>query len=97
MRFKIFSGLVLSMIIFGFLLMFSVIGFRAYLVYQNMKINKKTYEISVPRYNGTTEIFLTNSYVEKDGCVMFTDEFGFNKKICNNYNITEWNTEIFNQ
>ena len=45
------------------------------------------YKISVP-YNGYSKTtYYTNKYTEKDGCIIFTDDWGKKRKICGVYEI----------
>jgi hypothetical protein len=45
------------------------------------------YKISVP-YNGYGKTsYYTYKYTEKDGCIMFTDDWGKKRKICGIYEI----------
>lgn len=41
--------------------------------------------------NGEVEEYFVKSYKEKDGCVIFVDIFGFEKKFCGFYTITKLN------
>lgn len=48
------------------------------------------YKISVP-YNGYSKTtYYTNKYTEKNGCIMFTDDWGKKRKICGIYEIEEY-------
>ena len=68
----------------------SMIGFRGYLITTMTKDGKHLYEITIPGNKRQETSFYTNSYVEKDGCVTFKDEFCRSHRICGMYNITEY-------
>jgi len=74
-----------------FVIMIGSFLFRGGLIYNNFKEGKQLYEIKVPTYDGTYQSYLTESYIEENGCIKFIDEFKFEQKICNNYNVTKWN------
>lgn len=94
--FKFAQTSILVVMALFFLLIIGSFVFRGYLVYQNMENNVKTYVITVPNYDGSVESYMTTSYVVEDECISFKDEFGFNQKVCNNFNITEWISPISN-
>jgi len=77
------------------IMVFVAIAILSFTMYKLVTIglmtqNGKTYQISVP-YNGySTTSFYTNKYVEKDGCVIFTDDWGKKRKICGTYEIVEY-------
>ncbi len=83
-----------SIMKFIFIIVFlSVIGgalFRGFLIYTNFSNGNPVYEVKVPDYNDGYTTYLTTEYVEENGCVTFVDEFKFQQKLCNNYNITRW-------
>jgi hypothetical protein len=79
----IFFGVIVVVIL-------SMIGFRGYMITSMTKDGKHLYEISIPGNKRQETSFYTNSYVEKDGCVTFKDEFGRSHRICGMYNITEY-------
>ena len=72
------------------LVILSMIGFRGYMINSMTKDGKHLYEISIPGNKRQETNFFTNSYIEKDGCVIFKDEFGRSHRICGVYNITEY-------
>jgi len=72
--------------------MIAIISFTMYklVTIGLMSQNGKTYQISVP-YNGYSKTtYYTNKYTEKDGCIMFTDDWGKKRKICGIYEIEEY-------
>ena len=79
----IFFGIIATVIL-------SLILFRGYTIMSMTKDGKHLYEISIPGNKRQETSFYTNSYVEKDGCVTFKDEFGRSHRICGMYNITEY-------
>ena len=79
----IFFG-VIAVVILGML------GFRGYMITTMTKDGKPLYEISIPGNKRQETSFYTNSYVEKNGCVTFKDEFGRSHIICGMYNITKY-------
>lgn len=76
-------------IIMVFLLIVVSVGYKGYLICGLTK-GKHLYEITIPGNKRQETSFYTNSYVEKDGCVTFKDEFGRSHRICGMYNITEY-------
>lgn len=49
------------------------------------------YEITVPTYGNTTpDVYFATEYAERNGCVYFKDEFGFEHKACGAYQIKKW-------
>lgn len=73
---------VIIVIIIG---MFIMIGVRFML----MSVNKMV-EITVPSYGGQPDVYITKNYVERDGCVEFSDGMGVKRKVCGNYSISKW-------
>lgn len=50
-----------------------------------------TYNITIPSMSNTApDEFFTKKYVEKDGCIIFKDDFGFEHKHCGAYTVTKW-------
>ena len=47
-------------------------------------------EITVFTYSNQPDVYLTKNYVEKNGCIEFTDAFGMKHKVCGNYSISKW-------
>lgn len=47
-------------------------------------------EITVPNYNGQSDVYYTDKYIEKDGCIQFKDGLGIDHKVCGNYSIHKW-------
>jgi len=80
--FILFGGF--ALIILGFIFL------RGLMIYDMKKNGKHLYEITIPGNKRQETSFYTNSYVEKDGCVTFKDEFGRSHRICGMYNITEY-------
>lgn len=80
------KGLIL-LIFIGIVVVF---GYKGYLISTMTKDGKHLYEITIPGNKRQETSFYTNSYVEKDGCVTFKDEFGRSHRICGMYNITEY-------
>jgi hypothetical protein len=66
------------------------LSFRGCLVYNNMSEGKPTYIVKVPDYDGGYNSYMTNSYTEKKGCIIFKDEFGFEQHICDKYTVEKW-------
>jgi hypothetical protein len=79
----IFFGIIATVIL-------SLIFFRGYMISDMTKGGKHLYEITIPGNKRQETSFYTNSYVEKDGCITFKDEFGRSHRICGMYNITEY-------
>lgn len=81
---KIFFGVVLS-------LMVIIIAFKFVFVYNVKQDGKFIYQIDVNSYNGV-ETYTTTEFTkdEKTGCIVFKDEFGIKRIVCNNYTITEY-------
>jgi hypothetical protein len=49
------------------------------------------YEITVPTYgNSLPDVYFATEYAERNGCVYFKDEFGFEHKACGAYQIKKW-------
>lgn len=79
-----------GLIVIMFLIVICIFGYKAYLVTTMTKDGKHLYEITIPGNKRQETSFYTNSYVEKDGCVTFKDEFGRSHRVCGMYNITEY-------
>jgi hypothetical protein len=49
------------------------------------------FEITVPSYGGTMpDVYFTEHYLEREGCILFKDEFGFDHKVCGAYQVRKW-------
>ena len=79
-----------GLILFIFIGVIIVFGYKGYLITTMTKDGKHLYEITIPGNKRQETSFYTNSYVEKDGCVTFKDEFGRSHRVCGMYNITEY-------
>ena len=71
------------------LLIVTSVGYKVYLV-SGIKKGGHLYEISIPGNKRQETSFYTEKYVEKEGCIIFKDEFGRSHRICGMYNITEY-------
>ena len=80
---------VLGIILIVFLLVITSVGYKVYLV-SGIKKGGHLYEISIPGNRRQETSFYTEKYVEKEGCIIFKDEFGRSHRICGMYNITEY-------
>lgn len=80
---------VLGFILIVFLLVITSVGYKVYLV-SGIKKGGHLYEISIPGNRRQETSFYTEKYVEKDGCIIFKDEFDRSHRICGMYNITEY-------
>jgi hypothetical protein len=80
---------VLGFILVVFLLIVVSVGYKVYLV-SGIKKGGHLYEISIPGNRQQETSFYTEKYVEKEGCIIFKDEFGRSHRICGMYNITEY-------
>lgn len=80
--FILFGGF--ALIILGFIFL------HGSMIYDMKKNGKHLYEITIPGNKRQETSFYTNSYVEKDGCITFKDEFNRSHRICGMYNITEY-------
>lgn len=76
-------------IIVVFVLIVVSVGYKGYLI-SGLKKGEHLYEISIPGNKRQETSFFTEKYVEKDGCIIFKDEFGRSHRICGMYNITEY-------
>jgi hypothetical protein len=76
-------------IIMIFLVIIVFVGYRGYMV-SGLEKDGHFYEITIPGNRHQETSFYTNSYVEKDGCITFKDEFGRSHRLCGMYNITEY-------
>lgn len=79
----------LGFILIVFLLVITSVGYKVYLV-SGIKKGGHLYEISIPGNRRQETSFYTEKYVEKEGCIIFKDEFGRSHRICGMYNITEY-------
>jgi hypothetical protein len=86
MGFNTMKGFVIMI----FLVVISLFVYKGYMITSMTKDGKHLYEISIPGNKRQETSLYTNSYVEKDGCVTFKDEFGRSHRICGMYNITEY-------
>lgn len=72
-----------------FLFVFVIIGYRMYMV-SRVSINGHYYEITIPGNRTQNTNFFTNTYVEKNGCITFKDEYNREHRICGSYNIEKY-------
>ena len=81
-----------SMIRMSFIVIFGlVIASIFFKVYMYTKNGNTGYVIEVPTYgNSQPDSYFTTNYVEKEGCVIFKDEFNMEHKACGAYKITKW-------
>jgi|688.fasta_scaffold2709753_1 hypothetical protein len=85
--FNTMGGIIKFMFIFVIGAMIVTFGYRAY----RMSNGKTMYEITVPTYGNTTPTtYFASEYVERDGCIIFKDEFGFEHKVCGAYQVQKW-------
>jgi len=85
--FNTMSGLIKLIFIFVIGAMIVTFGYRLY----RMSNGKVMYEITVPSYSNTQPTtYFTSEYVERDGCIYFKDEFGFEHKVCGAYQVQKW-------
>lgn len=82
------NGIIGFMVIILLLIATSV-GYKVYLI-SGIKKGGHLYEISIPGNKRQETSFYTEKYVEKEGCILFKDEFGRSHRICGMYNITEY-------
>jgi uncharacterized membrane protein len=80
---------VLGFMVIILLLIVTSVGYKVYLV-SGIKKGGHLYEISIPGNRRQETSFYTEKYVEKEGCIIFKDEFGRSHRICGMYNITEY-------
>lgn len=51
-----------------------------------------TVQITTPDYNGDGgETYLIKAYREENGCVIFTDMMGIERRICGEYRVNDYN------
>jgi hypothetical protein len=86
--FNIMSGLIKVIFVVVILGMLVMWGFR----FARMSNAKgDLYEITIATYGNTMpDVYFATQYSEKDGCVYFKDEFGFEHKACGAYQIKKW-------
>ena len=85
--FNTMSGLIKFMFIFVFVAMIGTFGYRFY----RMSNGQTMYEITAPTYGNTApDVYFATEYVERNGCIIFKDEFGFEHKICGAYQVRKW-------
>jgi hypothetical protein len=77
-----------------FVILFVIIGsfvFKSAMIYRSFNGGKKLYQVDVNSFNNV-ETYLTDSYVVDPNtkCLIFKDELGIKRTICNNYTITEY-------
>ena len=82
-------NLIKYFIIGVFVLMAGVFIFR--ISYAVGHTNGKMYNITIPSMSNTApDEYFATEYVEKNGCITFKDEFGFEHKHCGAYSVTKW-------
>jgi hypothetical protein len=76
-----------SVIIMVIICMFIIIGVKYMLMAGS---GGEMVEITVPTYGAQPDVYITKNYVEKNGCIEFTDGFGMKHKVCGDYSISKW-------
>lgn len=66
------------------------LSFRVAMVSKALTNNEHSYEITVPTYNGNSDVYFTTQYKESGNCITFKDEFGIEQKVCGNYQVKKW-------
>lgn len=81
-----------QMMIKSFFVIFAIIIAGMFIFrFSRMASGKSMYEITIPSYSNTSPTtYFATQYVEKDGCIIFKDEFGFEQKVCGAYQIQKW-------
>ncbi len=86
--FNIMSGIIKAMMVVVILGILFTWGYR-FVRMSNAKDGM--YEITVPTYGNTMpDVYFATQYSERNGCVYFKDEFGFEHKACGAYQIKKW-------
>lgn len=80
---KIFFVIIAVIILLG-------IGTRFAMMASAWKRGGATYEITVPTYNGHSDVYYTSQYRESGNCIVFKDEFNIEQKVCGNYQVRKW-------
>lgn len=76
---------------FIFIVIASVMVAMVAIRFFRMSMGKTSFVITVPTYSRSApETYFTSTYVEKDGCIIFKDEFNFEHKVCGAYQIEKW-------
>ena len=76
-----------SIILISFIGVFLIIGIRFTMLHTN---GGRMVEIVIPNINGQSDTYIVNNYIEKEGCISFTDAFGFQHKTCGSYTINKY-------
>jgi hypothetical protein len=86
--FNTMSGIIKAMMVVVILGILLTWGYR-FVRMSNAKDGM--YEITVPTYGNTMpDVYFATQYSERNGCVYFKDEFGFEHKACGAYQIKKW-------
>jgi len=86
-QFNTMSGMIRVIFVIVAIFMIGMIGYR----FSRIASGKPQYEITTPAYGNTTpDVYFTEHYVERNGCIEFKDEFGFEQKICGAYQVRKW-------
>lgn len=86
-QFNFMSGMIKAIFVIVAIFMIGMFGYR----FSRMASGKPQYEITAPTYgNSMPDVYFTEKYVEKNGCIIFKDEFGFEHKVCGAYQVRKW-------
>jgi hypothetical protein len=86
-QFNFTSGIIKAVFVIMIIFMIGMFGFRI----SRMASGKPQYQITAPTYSNTSpDIYFTEHYIERNGCIEFKDEFGFEQKICGAYQVRKW-------
>ena len=86
-EFSIMSGLIKIIFAIALIGTLTVFGYRFF----RMSKGNPQFEITVPSYGGTMpDVYFTEHYLEREGCILFKDEFGFDHKVCGAYQVRKW-------
>lgn len=84
-------GLHKGIFIAVFVIILIGIGGRIFLITDAHKKGENLYEIEIIRYGRSSESHFAKSYkFDENHCVTFIDEFGLEKTICGEVNITKY-------
>ena len=86
-NFNTTRGMIRASFIIIAIFMIAMLGYR----FSRMASGKPQFEITVPSYGGSLpDVFFTERYIERGGCILFKDEFGFEHKVCGTYQVRKW-------
>jgi hypothetical protein len=87
-NFNTMSGFIKVMLVIVILIMAITWGYR---ISRIANAKGDLYEITIATYGNTMpDVYFATEYAERDGCVHFKDEFGFEHKACGAYQIKKW-------